>query len=53
MIPQQDDMSDVLVARSMFVTVQRLGLLDRTTSFDEFVAWIGDLKWYAQVHKPK
>lgn len=52
MMSQQDNVLTTVIARDMFVTVQRLGLLDKTTSFDEFVTWMGELRWYAQIYKP-
>jgi hypothetical protein len=44
---------DIRIARDMFLVLQRLGLIDRTTSFQEFVEWMGDLSWYATTYKPR
>lgn len=44
---------DMRLARDMFLMLQRLGLVDRTTSFQEFVDWMGALSWYAQIYKPR
>ena len=49
----RDVVHDFMVAKSMFLVVQRLGLIDRATTFQEFVDWMGGLEWYVQVYKPK
>lgn len=45
--------SDAMIVRDVFVTLRRLELLDGTTSFNEFVEWMGELSWYANIYKPK
>lgn len=47
------NIDDLLVAKNVFVVVQRLGFIDRTSSFQEFVDWMNDLEMYVQVYKPK
>lgn len=47
------NIDDLLVAKNVFVMVQRLGFIDRTSSFQEFVDWMNDLEMYVQVYKPK
>lgn len=44
---------DMRIVRDLFLVVQRLDLLDRTTSFQEFVDWMGALSWYAETYKPR
>jgi len=44
---------DMRIVRDLFLVVQRLDLIDRTTSFQEFVEWMGALSWYAEIYRPK
>jgi hypothetical protein len=53
MITRWNLTESTVVARDMFLVVQRLGLIDRTTSFQEFVEWLGYLEWYAQIYRSK
>jgi hypothetical protein len=48
-----EDAGDLAIARRMFIMLQKLELMERTTSFHEFVEWTGSLSWYAQIYKPK
>lgn len=45
--------SDVLMVRDVFLMLRHLDLIDRATSFHEFVEWMGALSWYANVYKPR
>jgi hypothetical protein len=44
---------DTMTARDMFIVLRRLDLIDKTTSFNEFIEWMGALSWYANIYKPK
>lgn len=52
-IGQFTENSDMRLVRDMFLVLQRLDMIDRTTSFQEFVSWMGALSWYATLYKPR
>lgn len=44
---------DILVVRNVFLVLIHLELIDRAESFNEFVEWMGEVSWYANIYKPR
>jgi hypothetical protein len=50
---QADDWHEVMTVRDVFIMLRRLDLIDRATSFNEFIEWMGELRWYAKLYRAK